>query len=45
MFLDSEIEREDDFESLLGYVILEQAQAAVDMLGHRLEPVPYIDMK
>ena len=41
----SEIEGEDDFEPLLGYVILEQAQAAVDMFGHRLVPVPYIDMK
>lgn len=35
----------DDFEPLLGYVILEQAQAAVDMLGHCLVPVRYIDMK
>ena len=26
---------------LLGTVILAQAQAAVDMLGHRLVPVPY----
>lgn len=32
-------------EPLLGYVVLEQAQAAVDMLGHRLVPVRYIDMK
>ncbi|MYE23323.1 MAG: hypothetical protein F4Y01_05190 [Gammaproteobacteria bacterium] len=39
-------EDEDDLqEPLLGYVILEQAQAAVDMLGHRLVPVKYIDMK
>lgn len=35
----------DEEEPLLGYVILEQAQAAVDMLGHRLAPVRYIDMK
>ena len=34
-----------DPDPLLGYVILEQAQAAVDMLGHRLVPVQYIDMK
>ena len=34
-----------DVEPLLGYVVLEQAQAAVDMLGHRLVPVRYIDMK
>lgn len=36
---------EADHEPLLGYVVLEQAQAAVDMLGHRLVPVRYIDMK
>ena len=35
----------DAEEPLLGYVILEQAQAAVDMLGHRLVPVRYMDMK
>lgn len=32
-------------EPLLGYVILEQAQAAGDMLGHRVGPVRHIDMK
>ena len=31
--------------ALLGYVVLEQAQAAVDMVGHRLVPVWYIDLK
>lgn len=35
----------EDAEPHLGYVVLEQAQAAVDMLGHRLVPVRYIDMK
>ncbi len=35
----------ENYEPLLGNVILEQAQAAVDMLGHRLVPVKYIDMK
>ena len=38
-------EDEGEYEPLLGYVILEQAQAAVDMLGYRLVPVKYIDMK
>ena len=42
IFLESE---DEDPEPLLGYVILEQAQAAVDMLGHRLVPVRYIDLK
>ena len=39
------LEADEDVDPLLGYVILEQAQAAVDMLGHRLVPVQYIDMK
>ncbi len=39
------VETREEGEPLLGYVILEQAQAAVDMLGHRLVPVPYMDMK
>lgn len=43
VFVEAMAER--DAEPLLGYVILEQAQAAVDMLGHRLVPVRYIDMK
>lgn len=34
-----------DYEPLLGYVILEQSQAAVDMLGHRLVPVKRRDLK
>ncbi len=46
IFMGAEDEEEDDVpEPLLGYVILEQAQAAVDMLGHRLAPVRYIDLK
>ena len=33
------------YEPLLGYIPLEQSQAAVDMLGHRLVPVKYLDLK
>lgn len=44
VFMDAE-EEDDIQEPLLGYVILEQAQSAVDMLGHRLVPVKYIDLK
>ena len=44
IFLDSDAESGEP-EPLLGYVILEQAQAAVDMVGHRLVPVRYIDLK
>ena len=34
-----------EYEPLLGYIILEQSQAAVDMLGHRLVPVKRMDLK
>jgi predicted aspartyl protease len=34
-----------DYEPLIGYVILEQCQAAVDMLGHRLIQVKRMDLK
>jgi hypothetical protein len=33
------------YEPLIGYVILEQCQTAVDMLGHRLVPVKRMDLK
>jgi hypothetical protein len=45
IFVEMDTEKGDKCEPLLGYVILEQAQVAVDMLGHRLVPVKYIDMK
>ena len=45
IFVDMQPEEGEGYEPLLGYVILEQAQAAVDVLGHRLVPVKYIDMK
>ena len=45
VFVDMGSVDDGEYEPLLGYVILEQAQAAVDMLGHRLVPVKYIDMK
>lgn len=33
------------YEPLLGYLVLEQSQAAVDMLGHRLVHVKRMDLK
>jgi hypothetical protein len=33
------------YEPLIGYIILEQAQAAVDMLGHRLFHVGKVELK
>ena len=41
-----EMQPEDGiYEPLLGYMILEQSQAAVDMVGHRLMHVKHIDLK
>jgi hypothetical protein len=48
LFVDMEPERDngvDHYEPLLGYTPLELCGAAVDMLGHRLVPVKYIDLK
>ena len=33
------------YEALIGYIILEQSQAAVDTLGHRLIHVKKADLK
>jgi len=33
------------YEPLIGYIVLEQAQAAVDMIGHRLIHVKRLDLK
>ena len=41
-----EMQPEDGiYEPLLGYLILEQSQAAVDMVGHRLMHVKHTDLK
>lgn len=44
LFVDM-IPSEGEYEPLLGYIALEQCGAAVDMLGHRLVPVKYMDAK
>lgn len=44
LFIDMEPEN-GDFEPLIGYIVLEQSQAAVDMLGHRLIHVKRLDLK
>jgi predicted aspartyl protease len=36
---------EGAYEPLIGYIVLEQCQAAVDMLGHRLIHVKRMDLK
>jgi predicted aspartyl protease len=44
LFIDMKPEN-GEYEPLIGYVILEQSQAAVDLLGHRLIPVKRMDLK
>ena len=44
LFIDMEPEN-GEYEPLIGYIILEQCQAAVDILGHRLIPVKRMDLK
>jgi predicted aspartyl protease len=34
-----------EFEPLIGFIVLEQSLARVDMLGHRLIPIKYMDLK
>ncbi len=34
-----------DYEPLIGYIVLEQSLAGVDMLGHRLVPIKHLDLK
>ena len=45
MFLDMAPGEGGEYEPLLGYIALEQASAAVDMLGHRLVHVKHVDLK
>jgi predicted aspartyl protease len=34
-----------EYEPLIGYIVLEQSQAGIDMLGHRLVPIKHMDLK
>lgn len=45
LFLDMHPDDQGNFEPLLGYIPLEQANAAVDMPGRKLVPLKYVDMK
>jgi len=44
VFVDMQPEN-GNFEPLIGSIVLEQSQAAVDMLGHRLIHVKRLDLK
>ena len=37
--------KEGQYEPLIGYIVLEQAQIGVYMVGHRLVPVKNLDLK
>jgi hypothetical protein len=37
--------QDGNYEPLVGYIVLEQSQAAVDILGHRLVHVKRLDLK
>ncbi|MBI4556295.1 MAG: hypothetical protein HY706_01810 [Candidatus Hydrogenedentes bacterium] len=45
LFLEMQPNEEGEYEPLIGYIALEQAGAAVDMLGHRLVHVKRTDLK
>jgi hypothetical protein len=34
-----------EYEPLIGYIVLQQSQAGIDMLGHRLVPIKHMDLK
>ena len=44
LFVDMEPEN-GSYEPLVGYIVLESSQAGVDMLGHRLFHIKYLDLK
>jgi predicted aspartyl protease len=45
LFLDMQPNEDGEYEPLVGYIALERAGAAVDMLGHRLVHVKRVDLK
>lgn len=45
LFVDMETQEDDEYEPLLGYLVLEAIPVAVDMLGHRLVKVRALDLK
>ena len=45
LFIDMELNNDGDYEPLVGYIPLEQAGVAVDMVGHRLFQLKRVDLK
>jgi len=45
LFVEMQPDEEGEYQPLVGYIALEQAGAAVDMLGHRLVHVSRVDLR
>lgn len=45
LFVDMEPRDDGSYEPLMGYIVLESSQAGVDILGHRLVHIKYLDLK
>lgn len=45
LFVDMEPKDGGTYDPLVGYIVLESSQAGVDMVGHRLVPIKYMDLK
>ncbi|MEQ1604929.1 MAG: aspartyl protease family protein [Pyrinomonadaceae bacterium] len=45
LFVDMEPRDDGSFEPLIGYIVLESCQAGVDIIGHRLVHIKYLDLK
>lgn len=45
LFVDMEPRSDGSYEALMGYIVLESCQAGVDILGHRLVHIKYLDLK
>lgn len=45
LFVDMESHEDGSYEPLMGYLVLEASQAGVDILGHRLVFIKYLDLK
>ncbi len=45
LFVDMQPRDDGSYEPLMGYIALEASQAGVDILGHRLVHIKYLDLK
>jgi len=45
LFIDMQTDEEEGHEALIGHLVLQHLNIAVDMLGHRLVHAKYIDLK